>query len=92
MFFFFFFEYLCSLFPFFEFLASSKFSDSGFLIQLLFLLQQGLPGSFFLFFFNWSILAHEEIKKRWQEYTELYKKGLNDLDNHDCVVTPLGSN
>ena len=30
-----------------------------------------------------------EIKKRWQEYTELYKKGLNDLDNHDCVVTHL---
>ena len=23
----------------------------------------------------------EEIKKRWQEYTELYKKGLNDPDN-----------
>ena len=32
----------------------------------------------------------EEIKKRWQEYTEeLYKKGLNDLDNHDSVVTHL---
>ena len=32
----------------------------------------------------------EEIKKRWQEYTEeLYKKGLNDLDNHDDVVTHL---
>ena len=32
----------------------------------------------------------EEIKKRWQEYTgELYKKGLNDLDNHDGVVTYL---
>ena len=32
----------------------------------------------------------EEIKKRWQEYTEeLYKKGLNDLDNHDCVVIHL---
>ena len=31
----------------------------------------------------------EEIKKRWQEYTELYKKGLNNLDNHDCVVTHL---
>ena len=31
----------------------------------------------------------EEIK-RWQEYTEeLYKKGLNDPDNHDGVVTPL---
>ena len=32
----------------------------------------------------------EEIKKRWQEHTEeLYKKGLNDLDNHDGVVTHL---
>ena len=32
----------------------------------------------------------EEIKKRWQEYTEeLYKKGLNDLDNHDGVITDL---
>ena len=29
----------------------------------------------------------EDIKKRWQEYTELYKKGLNDSDNHDGVVT-----
>ena len=31
----------------------------------------------------------EEIKKRWQEYTELYKKDLNDLDNHNDVVTYL---
>ena len=32
----------------------------------------------------------EEIKKRWQEYTEqLYKKGLHDLDNHNGVVTHL---
>ena len=32
----------------------------------------------------------EEIKKRWQEYTEeLYKKALNDPDNHDDVVTHL---
>jgi len=32
----------------------------------------------------------EEIKKRWQEYTEeLYKKGLNDPDNHDGVITHL---
>ena len=32
----------------------------------------------------------EEIKKRWQEYTkELYKKGLNDSDNHDVAVTHL---
>ena len=30
----------------------------------------------------------EDIKKRWQEYTEeLYKKGLNDPDNHNGVVT-----
>ena len=34
----------------------------------------------------------EEIKKGWQEYTEeLYKKGLNDLDNHNGVVTHLES-
>ena len=32
----------------------------------------------------------EETKNRWQEYTEeLYKKGLNDLDNKDGVVTHL---
>ena len=29
----------------------------------------------------------EEIKKRWQEYTELYKTVLNDPDNHDGVIT-----
>ena len=29
----------------------------------------------------------EEIKKRWQEYTEeLYRKDLNDLENHDGVI------
>ena len=32
----------------------------------------------------------EEIKKRWQENTEeLYKKGLNDPDNHDGMVIHL---
>ena len=32
----------------------------------------------------------EDIKKRWQEYTEeLYKKDLNDSDNHDGVITHL---
>ena len=30
-----------------------------------------------------DLTGAEEIKKRWQEYTELYKKGLHDLDNHD---------
>ena len=33
----------------------------------------------------------EKIKKRWQEYTELYKNGLNDPDNHDDVITHLYS-
>ena len=31
----------------------------------------------------------EDIKKRWQEYTELYKKDLHDPDNHDGVITHL---
>ena len=32
----------------------------------------------------------EDIKKRWQEYTEeLYKKDLHDPDNHDDVITHL---
>ena len=32
----------------------------------------------------------EDIKKRWQEYTEeLYKKDLHDPDNHDCVIPDL---
>ena len=32
----------------------------------------------------------EDDKKRWQEYTEeLYKKDLNELDNHDGVITHL---
>ena len=30
----------------------------------------------------------EKIKKRWQEYTELYKEGHKDLDNHDGVFIP----
>ena len=37
-----------------------------------------------------DLTGAEEIKKRWQEYTEkLYQKGLNDLGNHDDVVTHL---
>ena len=33
----------------------------------------------------------EDIKKRWQEYTELYKKDLHNPDNHDGVITHLES-
>ena len=34
----------------------------------------------------------EDIKKRWQEYTEeLYKKDVHDPDNHDGVITQLDS-
>ena len=31
----------------------------------------------------------EDIEKRWQKYTELYKKDLPDPDNHDGVITHL---
>ena len=32
----------------------------------------------------------EDIKKRWQEYTEeLYKKDIHDPDNHDCMSTHI---
>ena len=37
-----------------------------------------------------NLIEAEEIKKRWQEYTEeLYKKDLHDLDNYDGVITHL---
>ena len=35
------------------------------------------------------ITEEEDIKKGWQEYTELYKKDLHDPDNHDSVITNL---
>ena len=39
---------------------------------------------------NEDLTEAEEIKKRWEEYTEeLCKKGLNDLDNPNGVVTHL---
>ena len=41
---------------------------------------------------NGMHLTEAADTKWWQEYTEeLYKKGLNDLDNHDGVVTHLES-
>ena len=37
-----------------------------------------------------DLIKAEDIKKRWQEYTEeLYKKDLHDSDNHDGVITHL---
>ena len=36
-----------------------------------------------------DLIEVDEIKKRWQEYTELYKKDLHDPDNHDGVITDL---
>ena len=39
-----------------------------------------------------NLTEEEEIKKRWQKYTEeLYKKDLHDPDNHDDVITHLES-
>jgi len=36
-----------------------------------------------------NLTETEDIEKRWQEYTELYRKDLNDLDNLDGVITYL---
>ena len=36
-----------------------------------------------------DIMEAEDIQKRWQEYKELFKKDLNDPDNHDGVVIHL---
>ena len=37
-----------------------------------------------------DLTEEEDIKKRWQEYTEeLYRKGLHDPDNHEGVTTHL---
>ena len=39
-----------------------------------------------------NLTETKEIKKRWQEYTEeLYIEGINDPDNHDCMITHLES-
>ena len=34
-----------------------------------------------------NLTEAEDIKTRWQEYIELYKKDLNDQDNHDAVIS-----
>ena len=40
-----------------------------------------------------DLTEEEDIKKRWQEYTkELYKKALNNSDNHNGMITHLESN
>ena len=36
-----------------------------------------------------DLIEAEDIKKRWQEYTELYKKDLHDPYNHDGVIPHL---
>ena len=36
-----------------------------------------------------DLTGAEDIKKRWQEYTELYKKDLHDPDNHNGAITHL---
>ena len=36
-----------------------------------------------------ALTEAEDIKKRWQEYTELYKQDLHDPDNHHGVITHL---
>ena len=36
-----------------------------------------------------DLTEEEDIKKRWKEYTELFKKDLHDPDNHNGVITHL---
>ena len=36
-----------------------------------------------------DLIEAEDIKNRWREYTELYKKDLNDPDNHNGMITHL---
>ena len=36
-----------------------------------------------------DLIEADDIKKRWQEYTELYNKDLQDPDNHNGVITHL---
>ena len=38
-----------------------------------------------------DLIETEDIKKRWQEYTELYKKDLHDPNMHDGVITHVES-
>ena len=39
--------------------------------------------------YGMDLTEAEVIKKRWQKYTELYKKDLHDSDNHNGVITCL---
>ena len=39
--------------------------------------------------YEMDLTEAEDIKKKWQEYTELYKKDLYNPDNHDGVITNL---
>ena len=77
-------------------------SDPG--MKPVFLLSSALAGRFFTSIIIWEPRSPafqadaltseppEDIKKRWQEYTEeLYKKDLHDPDNHDGVITNLES-
>ena len=34
-----------------------------------------------------ELIEAEDIKRRWQEYTELNRKDIHNPDNHDCVIT-----
>ena len=38
-----------------------------------------------------DLTEEDDIRKRWQEYTELYNKDLHDPDKHDGVITHLES-
>ena len=61
-------------------------TEEGFLISPCYSLELCIQ-IFISFLFSFA--EAEDIKKRWQEYTELYKKDLHVPDNHDGVITDL---
>ena len=42
-----------------------------------------------IFFIQFFCVFLPDVRKRWQEYTELYKNDLHDSDNYDAVISPL---
>ena len=70
-------------------LGSSSFSVLSFCLFILFMGFSRYPICLIKDRNGRDLREAEHIKKRWQEYTELYKKDLYDPDNHDGVITHL---
>ena len=72
-------------------IPSKKFRVFHFLNMEYFFCKNSLSCTYLMF--SSVTTEAEDIKKRWQEYTEeLYKKDLQDPDNHNGVITHLEPN